>query len=106
MEEDLLNFSNFGTLSRNLAAKLFALQTFCNDLILPPRNTCWAFLLLYQIILEKVAIEYPAACDFNDYKKQNIEELINNDLTEFCQMALPKKNHTPITKNDAKGIKV
>jgi len=97
-----LDPSRRASASVHLAARFFALKVLDHTVVAPPRNMCWWFIFLHQLVLEKIAIRHPSACGFRGFKTQKIEETVNDDLERLCTLALNK----PVPATQLKGLKV
>jgi hypothetical protein len=85
----------------NLGCRFLALQTFSDKDVAPPRNLSWTFLILCQLIWERLALKHKTIFGLDTVKDQNIQAMVNADLKQLCILA--KKSPT---RDVIKGIKV
>jgi hypothetical protein len=78
-------------LTGGLAARMFMLRDFHEDFINVPINLSWNYLILHQIIYEKVAVDNPVLCGFTWESSQTIKERVNNDLIRLFTVALDEE---------------
>ena len=74
-------------LTGGIAARMFVLRDFRDKILNPPINLSWNYLILHQIIFEKVAIQYPQKLGFPWESAQSIQERVNNDLIRLFAVA-------------------
>ena len=78
-------------LTDELAARMFMLCDFREDFINILINLSWNYLILHQIIYEKVAVDNPVLCGFTWESSQTIKKHVNNDLIRLFTVALDEK---------------
>lgn len=76
------------SLTVNLAARLSALTAFQNDLVHAPQNMCWMFLVMHQLVYEKIAEKYPEFCGYAGAAQQRIHQAVNHDIQRIFAAAL------------------
>lgn len=76
------------SLTGGIAARMFALRDFRDEILDPPINLSWNYLILHQILFEKVAIQHPQELGFPWESAQSIQERVNNDLIRLFAVAL------------------
>jgi hypothetical protein len=87
-------------ISMNIGGRFLALELFGED-IAAPKNLCWTFLVLSQLIWEKLARRHGDVLALNDIKEQNLQVMVNGDIRKLCSLA--KKN---ASRDAVKGVKV
>jgi len=65
------------SLTVNLAARLSALTAFQNDRVHAPQNMCWMFLVMHQLVYDKIAEKYPELCGYAGAPPQRIHKEVN-----------------------------
>jgi hypothetical protein len=92
--EKLVEYLNQGhsPMTGDLARRMFVLRDFKDDVIGVPVNLCWNYLILHQIIFERVAILHPRICGFAGWESaQTIQNRVNNDLLRLFTVALEEE---------------
>jgi hypothetical protein len=88
--DELIEYLTQGhnSLSGGLVTRMFALRNFKDEVIDPSINLCWNYLILHQVIFERVAKQHPQLCGYQGWEsEQTIAEYVNNDLMRLCIIA-------------------
>lgn len=75
-------------LTGGLAVRMFILRDFHDEVVDTPINLSWNYLILHQLIFERVAVQYPEICGFQWESGQTIQQNVNNDLLRLFTVAL------------------
>jgi hypothetical protein len=90
-----------------LAYRFLALGAFNENVVEPPKNLCWFFLILTELVFERVAIAHPVLVGYpQGQRPQPIQTTVNKDLqslysaAEGCDVSSPSlkavKVHLPL----------